>query len=98
VVQIEQKPFQPLFKSPCGTYSVISIDPKRWSFKPDTFNATLRDVQQTFNFSPGTPLSFFQAGWFIDKEPELREELNQVGCSAPQEFGKNIFLCRITVP
>lgn len=98
VAQIEQPSFQPLFRAPCGNYSVMSIDPNRWTFKPDTFPATLGAVRQTFNLSPGTPLWFFQAGWYIDKEFSLREELRQFGCSAPQRFGNNILLCQITLP
>jgi len=98
VAQIEQPSFQPLFRAPCGNYSVMSIDPNRWTFKPDTFPATLTAVRQTFSLSPGTPLWFFQAGWYIDKEFSLRDELKQFGCSAPQRFGTNIFLCQITLP
>ncbi|HEV2697946.1 MAG TPA: glycosyltransferase family 39 protein, partial [Terriglobales bacterium] len=98
VVQIEQKPFQPLFSAPCGDNTVISLDPKRWTFKADTFQETLLSAQHTFNLSPGAPLWFFQAGWFIDKEEPLRDELKRAGCKAPMTFGRNIFLCRIRVP
>jgi len=98
VVQIEQKPFQPLFNAPCGTSSVISLDPKRWTFKPETFPETLNSAQRTFKLSSGTPLWFFQAGWFIDNEAPLREQLKQVGCTNPETFGRNIFLCQIRMP
>ena len=98
VVQIEQKPFQPLFSAPCGKNTVISLDPKRWTFKADTFQETLLSAEHTFNVSPGAPLWFFQAGWFIDKEEPLRDELKRAGCEAPLTFGRNIFLCRIRVP
>ena len=97
VVQIEQASFQPLFKAPCGPYSVISLDPNRWTFQSDTFPETLASVQHTFDLSPGTPLWFFQAGWFIDKEFSLHDELKQFGCSAPGTFGHNIFYCQITL-
>jgi len=98
VVQIEQKPFQPLFNAPCGSSAVISIDPRRWTFKPETFPETLNSAQHTFKLSSGTPLWFFQAGWFIDNEAPLREQLKQVGCTNPQTFGRNILLCQIRVP
>ena len=98
VVQIEQKPFQPLFNAPCGSSAVISIDPRRWTFKPETFPETLNSAQHTFKLSSGTPLWFFQAGWFIDNEAPLREQLKQVGCTNPQTLGRNIFLCQIRVP
>jgi uncharacterized membrane protein len=97
VVQIEQASFQPFFKAPCGRYSVISLDPNRWTFQSDTFPETLASVQRTFNLSPGTALWFFQAGWFIDKEFSLHNELKQFGCSAPATFGHNIFYCQITL-
>ena len=98
VVQIEQPSFQPLLKAPCGRYSVISLDPQRWTFKPDTFPETLPSVQHTFDLSSGTPLWFFQAGWFIDKEFSLHDELKQFGCSVPETFGHNIFICQIQLP
>lgn len=98
VVQIEQNPIQPLFSAPCGNKTVISIDPRRWTFKAETFADTLQNVQRTYQMSSGTPLWFFQAGWFIDKEAPLRDELRQYGCSAPRQFGANIFLCEISVP
>lgn len=98
VVQIEQKPFEPLFSAPCGSKTVISIDPKRWTFKPDTFQETLLSAQRTFHLTSGAPLWFFQAGWFIDKEEPLRNELHKAGCEASMTFGRNIFLCQIRVP
>jgi hypothetical protein len=98
VAQIEQAWFQPLFQAPCGVASVISIDPNRWTFKPETLPATLAAVRSTFHLSSDLPLWFFQAGWFIDKEFPLREELKQFGCSAPQRFGANIFVCQINLP
>jgi uncharacterized membrane protein len=98
VAQIEQPTFQPLFRAPCGVDSVISIDPNRWTFKPETLPATLAAVRRTFRIGPDMPLWFFQAGWFIDKEFSLREELKQFGCSAPQRFGANIFVCQINLP
>lgn len=98
VVQMEQKPIQPLFEARCGNDSVISIDPRQWTFKPETFPETLSDAQRTFNLSHGAPLWFFQAGWFIDKEAPLRQELAGYGCAEPQQFGTNIILCQIRLP
>lgn len=97
VAQIEQPTFQLFMRAPCGDHSVISLDPDLWIFKADTFPEALRSAQQMYPLAPGTPLWFFQAGWFIDKESALREELKQYGCSTPQQFGRNMFLCRITV-
>jgi hypothetical protein len=97
VIQIEQSPFQPFMRSRCGQQWVVSIDPDVWAFRADSFPATLRNVQQTYDLAPGTQLWLFQAGWFIDAEHALREELTQFGCSAPQEFGRNMFLCAVRV-
>jgi hypothetical protein len=97
VIQIEQSPFQPFMRSRCGQQWVVSIDPDVWAFRADSFPATLRNVQQTYHLAPGTQLWLFQAGWFIDSEHVLREDLKQFGCSAPQEFGRNIFLCTVKV-
>lgn len=93
VVQIEQHPFQPFMRAACGEFSVISIDPDWWIFKADTFPEMFHGVQQTYNLQPGTPLLFFQAGWFINKEYALREELRQYGCTVPRNFGHSMFIC-----
>ena len=95
VVQLAQ-PLSRLLTAGCGRFSVVSVG--EWIFKDDTFEPDLRDARQIYSWKSGMPLWFFQAGWFIDKEALLRDELKQTGCTAPQEFGKNIFLCRITVP
>jgi hypothetical protein len=95
VVQIEQNPFQPFMRSRCGQHWVISLDPDLGIFRADTLPDTLRRVRQTYELNPGTPLWLFQAGWFIDREGPLRDELKQFGCVAPQDFGHNMFVCRI---
>lgn len=98
VAQIEQPHFELFMRATCGDKSVISLDPDLWIFKAETFPETLRSAQRTYSLTPGTPLWFFQAGWFIDKERSLREELGGYGCSNPQNFGRNMLLCRIAVP
>jgi hypothetical protein len=95
VVQLAQ-PLSRLLTAGCGRFSVVSVG--EWIFKNDTFQPDLGDARQLFGWKSGIPLWFFQAGWFIDKEAQLRDELKEAGCSAPQDFGRNIFLCRITVP
>jgi uncharacterized membrane protein len=95
VVQLAQ-PLSRLLTAGCGRFSVVSVG--EWIFKDDTFEPDLRDARQLHRWNSGTPVWFFQAGWFIDKEAALRDELKQAECTAPQEFGRNIFLCRITVP
>ena len=97
VTQIEQQPFQLFLRSSCGSHWVISLDPELWIFKAETFPAMLEAVQRTYNLSPGTQLWLFQAGWFIDEEYALRDELRSLGCSPHQEFGRNMFYCRLTL-
>ena len=98
VAQIEQPQFAPFMRARCGDHWVISLDPDLWIFKAESFPDTLRSAQHTYNLAPGTPLWFFQAGWFIDKETALREELQQYGCTDPKNFGRNMFLCEVAVP
>ena len=98
VVQIEQAPFQAYMRARCGDYWVISINPDDWIFKAATFPETFRGAIQTYNLPPGSRLLFFQAGWFIEKEHALREELKQYGCTEQHDYGRNIFTCSLTVP
>jgi 4-amino-4-deoxy-L-arabinose transferase-like glycosyltransferase len=97
VVQIEEHSFKDFMRSPCGDRTVISINPDEWIFKAGSFPETMQNFQQTYNLKPGTQLWLFQAGWFVDKEFALREELKHFGCVAPQEFGRNMFLCTVQV-
>jgi hypothetical protein len=97
VVQIEEDPFQPFMRAACGNHWVISISPDDWIFKADSFASTFAAAQQTYGINPGTPLWIFQAGWFVDKEFQLREEFKQYGCPSPQDFGRNMFVCRLSV-
>jgi hypothetical protein len=96
VAQVEQA--QPFLESSCGDLSVVALDPRKWIFKPDTFAQELSDAQQEYNWTEATSPWLFQAGWFIDKEPELREELRAYGCTPGTQYGHNILLCRLTVP
>lgn len=97
-VQIEQRPFQPFLEARCGDHWLISLDPDLWLFKAETFADTLRRAQRTYDLPPGSPLWLFQAGWYVNQESALRRELSDYGCTASHNFGKNMFLCRLTVP
>jgi len=97
VVQIEESPFEPFMRSRCGAHWVTSIDPDVWAFRAETFPDTLRSLQRNYNLAPGTQLWLFQAGWFVENDYALRNELRSFGCLAPQQFGRNIFLCKIQV-
>ena len=95
VVQIEQLPPQPFMRESCGPLSVISFDPRLWIFRAETFPDTMQRMQQTYHLPSGTPLWLFQSGWYVDREGDLKEELKQYGCSVPQNFGRNMYVCRI---
>jgi Dolichyl-phosphate-mannose-protein mannosyltransferase len=91
-------PYRPYWSAPCGNLTVLSIDPRKWSFKAETFSATLRGAQKMYSLRPGTPLWVFQLGRLAERKSSLRDELQRYDCASPQKFGNNVFLCRITVP
>jgi hypothetical protein len=98
VAQIEQHPFEAYMRARCGDHWVISINPDDWIFKAASFPETFRGAVQTYDLHPGSRLLLFQAGWFIEKEHELRQEFKQYGCPAPHDFGRNMFTCTLRVP
>jgi hypothetical protein len=81
----------------CGKDRVILLDPRLWLLRAESLPSQMRNVQQKYGLAPGTRLWLFQAGFLVDREPELRAELAQYGCSDPRSFGQNIFLCQLTL-
>jgi hypothetical protein len=55
------------------------------------------DMAATYHLAPGTKIWLFDAGWIVDSTSALRNQLQQLGCSAPQSFGENILLCQCAV-
>jgi uncharacterized membrane protein len=96
VVQL-QPPIQPFLESPCGQHQVISLDPRLWVFRAQTFPAQLEAARQKYGLGAGTTLWVFQAGFIVDREPDLRAELRGFGCVSPRNFGENILLCEWTL-
>jgi hypothetical protein len=94
VVQLEA-PIEPFLSSSCGADRVISLDPRLWIFRAESFPAELKEMERTYRLDPQTPIWIFQAGFIVDREPDFRSELAQLGCNSAQEFGQNIFLCQI---
>jgi hypothetical protein len=90
-------PFQLFYRMPCGKYQMIFRDPRQWIFRAPTFPSDMQTLRSMYGMGPETKVWFFQAGFVVDKEPELRTLLRRYGCANPQEFGANIFLCEITV-
>lgn len=79
-------PFQDSIESRCGEYKIISL--REWLFDG-------KDIQREAQELKTDPASlwFFQAGWGVDNEPEVRANLKSLGCESPREFGQNILAC-----
>jgi hypothetical protein len=91
-------PLQPFYRTPCGSYDLIFQDPSRWIFRAPTFPSDMQTLQKMYGLDPQRRVWFFQAGFVVDKEPELRALLRrEYGCVEPHEFGQNIFVCEIKV-
>lgn len=57
----------------------------------------MQTLQRMYGLGPESRAWLFQAGFVVDKEPELRALLRRYGCVKPQEFGQSIFLCEMTL-
>jgi hypothetical protein len=94
-------PFQLFLQSDCGDYESLTLLPPLWVFRTTTFPDQMRELQRTLaqnhQLDQDQQVWLFQAGYIVDKEPEFRTLLAQYGCARPQEFGPNIFVCRISL-
>jgi hypothetical protein len=97
VVPIDPTP-QPLHKFSCGNAYVISPFGRWFVFDSKTLPAALRELRQMEKFGPDEKLWFFQGGWLVDNEPDVRLELAHYGCPVPRNFGGNILVCELAVP
>jgi len=95
VVQIEPSP-QPLHKFSCGDRWVITTFPRWFIFDGPTLASALDEISRNADYNPGENLWFFQAGWLVEKEPDVRMVLAQHRCSTPRNFGQNILVCKLT--
>jgi hypothetical protein len=84
-------------ESRCGEDRIIVFDPRQWLLRAETFPSQIHNLQQRYELRAGTKAWLFQAGFLVDREPELRAEFVQYGCASPQGFGQNIFLCQLTL-
>ena len=91
-------PLQPFYETGCGGYDLIFKDPSRWIFRASTFPDDMKTLRQMYPLAPGTKAYFFQAGFVVDKEPDLRALLEKdYDCVMPRKFGENILVCEITL-
>jgi hypothetical protein len=84
-------------ESRCGEDRIIVFDPRQWLLRAETFPSQIHNLQQRYELRAGTKAWLFQAGFLVDREPELRTEFAHHGCTSPRSFGQNIFLCQLTL-
>jgi hypothetical protein len=94
VVQIFP-PSQPLASANCGAYTVVATSFHDWKLTADKFPGALTGASKML--TPQAEVWFFYAGWINDSAPAMKQELAQFGCPAPEGFGENIIVCRLTV-
>jgi hypothetical protein len=90
-------PLKSFARSHCGPYTAITARPQEWKFRAEDLPEQLANVAEAYQLVPGTKLWLFDAGMITDTVPALRKQLEQLGCSAPQSFGENIFFCQIVL-
>lgn len=96
VVQIDPSP-EPLHEFRCGNRWVISTFPRWFIFDGHSLPLALAELPtiRAENPSPDAKILFFQAGWLVEKEPDVRRELAQHGCDDLRTFGANILTCEL---
>jgi hypothetical protein len=94
-------PYQLFYPTQCLDYESVTLMPPLWVFRASTFPEQMRELRQTLakNHQPteDRQIWLFQAGYIVDKEPEFRTLLTEYGCTKPEEFGPNIFVCKIWI-
>src|SRR5262249_15415776 len=92
-------PYQIFYPSPCADFESVTLMPPLWIFRASTFPEQMPQLRQMLasNHLASREIWLFQAGYIVDKEPEFRTLLAGYGCVKPQEFGPNIFVCRIAI-
>ncbi len=97
VIQLEPSS-QALHRFTCGADYVVSPFSRWFVFNGETLPAALQKAASMDKFSLGSTVWFFQAGWLVEKEPDVRVQLANYGCPAPTNFGQNILVCELTLP
>ncbi|MBO0910317.1 MAG: glycosyltransferase family 39 protein [Acidobacteria bacterium] len=87
------EPVDWFYQSRCGEYESVSLLPRLWVFRIDTFPEQMRELAPAL--PPGREVWLFQAGFIVDREPEFQALLADYGCASPEKFGANILVCRI---
>jgi hypothetical protein len=84
----------------CGAYRVLSPSFREWKFVADTFPGEFASASKmlggrTQEPAGSTEVWLFYSGWINDSAPAMKKELADFGCTAPKNFGENIFFCRL---
>ena len=79
----------------CGDYRVAGS--RQWMFTPEQLGPDLQRAARVYRLRSADPVWMFQAGWNVNKQPELRAKLRDFGCPQPRGFGENIVVCRLNV-
>lgn len=80
----------------CGAYRVAGS--REWMFTPQQLGPDLQRASRVYGLRPGQSVWLFQAGWNVNKEPELRAKLRDFGCLEPHGYGENVLVCRLPAP
>ncbi|HSB77047.1 MAG TPA: glycosyltransferase family 39 protein [Terriglobales bacterium] len=80
----------------CGGYRVAGS--RQWMLTPAQLPLDLNRAARLYRLPPGQEVWIFQAGWNVNKEPELVSRLRDFGCPAPRRFGENLLACRLSPP
>ena len=79
----------------CGDYRVAGS--RQWMLTPEKLASELERGRRVYGLHSHDPVWIFQAGWNVNREPQLRAKLDDFHCSVPASFGANILLCRVNV-
>ena len=80
----------------CGAYRVAGS--REWMFTPQQLGPDLQRAARVYGLGPGQSAWLFQAGWNVNKEPELRAKLRDYGCLESHGYGENVLVCRLAAP
>jgi hypothetical protein len=86
------------WKTDCGPYTVVTTPQNEWEFYASDLPEQLSRVAAIYRLAPASKVWLFDAGWIGASAPGLYVGLRTLGCSAPRNFGNNIFVCELTVP
>ncbi len=79
---------------PCDSYRLLAPHQDLFIFDTSNYREALAQVNGSLP-AAAPDMWLFQAGWIDSGATGLRVKLPAFGCSQPQLFGENIYLCRL---